>query len=1319
MNSDDDLRYIDENSCVENRNILIGEDGSNGTITNMKGADALTVPENYPNYIGSCYDSDSRCAYWFGYDVNTTHCSLFRYDVDSGTTTRIIEDTGGYFGIDEDYKMKDVKYFNGQIYFNTRSSEPKVIDINMALYYTTYSAWSDVTVYTSGNKVRFYGGVFNCLSTTSAGQSPYTTPAKWERLYDCYDNSDGQFSYAFNVLRCRPLYYPTFLYGSDTTKKYNNLRGRIFRLASRFIYYDDTRSVYSAISNVTLPTDDEGYNGEISGSVTTNNKLTISVNLGSAALVKYVEVVFQEAEGDWYRITTIDRKDLLYITSETTSIDFYNDASYEAVDNNEINVVYDSVPRTANCQEIINKNTLLYAHCKEGFGNLDKNDIDVTLTPVKKEITVPPVIGTILRDNVANAITDMDTDVSGSPPVVVYWTIIKVASYTSWSLSAGNYYATTVNGYSDSVVLSIGDLATATALATKMKEGVGAPSIWTKVAGASNDELWIGSRADYPDVTVSHFYTAGAASSTFTKHGDFKSGANHPFCIFYYDNALRRGDAQVSDDTKVYVPTLSELSIDTLNYYQEVSWSVAHTPPSWAAYWKWGYAGNLLCNYFIQYVCNGINIADTDFDGMATIDISALQELKNTAKTGTITTIANYGGTVTGTILITSVAHGLSTGDRITISGTSSYNSTYTIIKVDVDTFYVKATWVSSQTGDWVLESWNRLPNSIIDPYTWEQGDRVRIITKRLLATFTSVSDYSGTVAGTIRITTPEPHTLETGDVITISSTTYSGSYTVTKIDSTKFYVTKTYSVSEMGYFYITSGMVLDSLYDYEIVGQDSATNKIILQAGTYTFNAGDCSLIEIYRPIKRGEKLVYYEFGTMMPISGGYHMGETQNQTVSLPATGTFTYGDVYSIMRTPSKMINPTKTTGTFMESAWYSDFYSSDYWSNGKVGIESNIGEQTLNIIRYSNVYIQNTRVNGLSTFEALNYKELNDIYGDIQRIIENGDTLKVYQTKKSASVLIGRTEYTDTSGNTTVATSNNILGSVNYSFTKYGTANPESVVKNNRFIYGFDIYNGVVWRDTANGIFPISGRFEAVEGAGDYKMESYFKAKAKALLVSGLDHTTVHSVWDEEYKMLYVIFSDITTIANNAAIAFHEPSNRWISLYDFTCYDGYIYSTAVWVQSLDMGWLMFGKNASGDSVWKMNSNTASNRCKFFGTKQNCVVGIVANKNGGVMKTLDSMSIHSTGRWSVTATIPANLNYPYGMYSIIPDAKFINREGKLMSEFMRNGLTTGSSPSLLDYINGETMRGYAADIRLTNTDTSKVSMFMVDVNMTKSDV
>ena len=233
-----------------------------------------------------------------------------------------------------------------------------------------------------------------------------------------------------------------------------------------------------------------------------------------------------------------------------------------------------------------------------------------------------------------------------------------------------------------------------------------------------------------------------------------------------------------------------------------------------------------------------------------------------------------------------------------------------------------------------------------------------------------------------------------------------------------------------------------------------------------------------------------------------------------------------------------------------------------------------------------------------------------------------------------------------------------------------------------------------------------------------METYFKSKAKALLASGLEYVKIYSVWDEEYKMLYVIFTDRNTPVNNETIAFHEPSNRWVSKYDFKVYNGSTYDAPVWAQSLDMSWMIFGKNNDGDSVWLNNSDTAD-RCTFFGTKQNCLVGIVANQNGGVMKTLDSMGIHSTGRWSVTATIPASLNYPYGMYSIIPEAKFINREGKLMSEFMHNGLTTGSSPSLLDYINGETMRGYAADLRLTNTDTDKVSLFMVDINMTKSDV
>lgn len=52
-------------------------------------------------------------------------------------------------------------------------------------------------------------------------------------------------------------------------------------------------------------------------------------------------------------------------------------------------------------------------------------------------------------------------------------------------------------------------------------------------------------------------------------------------------------------------------------------------------------------------------------------------------------------------------------------------------------------------------------------------------------------SDYSGTVAGTVKITTGAAHGFSTDDTVLIGDTTnYNGSYTMTRIDATNFYIT-------------------------------------------------------------------------------------------------------------------------------------------------------------------------------------------------------------------------------------------------------------------------------------------------------------------------------------------------------------------------------------------------------------------------------------------------------------------------------------------------------------------------------------------------
>lgn len=63
----------------------------------------------------------------------------------------------------------------------------------------------------------------------------------------------------------------------------------------------------------------------------------------------------------------------------------------------------------------------------------------------------------------------------------------------------------------------------------------------------------------------------------------------------------------------------------------------------------------------------------------------------------TITAFADYGGTVTGTVKVTtSSTHALLAGEPVTITGTTNYNGTYLVGgSIDNTNFYVTATWVS------------------------------------------------------------------------------------------------------------------------------------------------------------------------------------------------------------------------------------------------------------------------------------------------------------------------------------------------------------------------------------------------------------------------------------------------------------------------------------------------------------------------------------------------------------------------------------------------------------------------------------------------
>ena len=73
------------------------------------------------------------------------------------------------------------------------------------------------------------------------------------------------------------------------------------------------------------------------------------------------------------------------------------------------------------------------------------------------------------------------------------------------------------------------------------------------------------------------------------------------------------------------------------------------------------------------------------------------------ASTGSITAFADASNEQT---TVSSAAHGMSNGDKIIISGTTSYNGGFTISSVAAGTFVINATWVADDgTGTWTRTS--------------------------------------------------------------------------------------------------------------------------------------------------------------------------------------------------------------------------------------------------------------------------------------------------------------------------------------------------------------------------------------------------------------------------------------------------------------------------------------------------------------------------------------------------------------------------------------------------------------------------------------
>jgi hypothetical protein len=457
--------------------------------------------------------------------------------------------------------------------------------------------------------------------------------------------------------------------------------------------------------------------------------------------------------------------------------------------------------------------------------------------------------------------------------------------------------------------------------------------------------------------------------------------------------------------------------------------------------------------------------------------------------------------------------------------------------------------------------------------------------------------------------------------------------------------------------------------YDVGVVGltQEAEADPLVLQIQKKSVltPGAEGILIEIYTPKTRENTTTeqfFYEFGAQYNCSNGVHS----------ITTDTFIEGDVYVKQRDIPAFPN------TVLEDPNYSDFYVSNYSSNGRTNIFAPQAKQlTLPTdIRFSDVYVPNTNINGLSRFYGDAFETYDRVNGSIQKLAVRDNYLMAFQELKTGYIPINQSIIEDQGvGNSAnVAISNKLLNKIRYFAGDYGVGtNPESIARYAGTFYFAD--------PNRNEILRIRDGLQSVSKIG---MDSYFTSKLA--FTKNKINAKILGTYDPRNNEYIVSFRyPSPNQANNQTLAFNEDINRWTSFYSFIPdFGGYIFNQYItWQNGI---------------MYTQNTNSIYN--SFYGTTYSSTVDLVFNASPALIKSFLGLIQQTNTVWS------GGVSTSQGQTSTLLSTDFSQKEGVWFASILRD---TGSPGGIL---NGDDLKGNWIKFSLANGSTSQINLLSIDV-------
>ncbi len=1136
---------------------------------------------------------------------------------------------------------------------------------NVGVYAVTsapvYPEYVALTTYSYGDCCAQYGYsymyIYPLPTSESSGRSgPIENPTYFQQIFPVATPAITQ--QILDRIKWPPAYAPGPSYDTDLNFPNNLLRNKLFQFSYRYVYDDNEKSVWSDISIIPLPLVPELQNGVYNETTPQDNVIHVWVNSGTAE-VKEVDIAVREGNhGNWILIKRWYKydQDGNLVTGMQNNINivylFYNNEVGEGMVQSDFNRPYDAVPQISQHEELIEKNRLSDEDYIEGYDNIN---LDVALT----------VNSTYNQNNQLIQSWDFTTSVEGTPnpPFVVLggWTCSPAASGSGDSDQFGGYQIDFSAIYTPGYLYVINIEITPNVVYGTASFNYYTPEYWGKIAKAVAfvDATPTMTMADFLERIVSQLRYGSAMSSLIS-------------IIMNGDNSYRFFE--------------NYTTIDGWNGVKPNSLGIV--APASA-----GYGNPFWDNYHLNVTISQLergSVKMTSFKngithkfGLVYFDDPSRQGAVNVTDQCNIyipseSEVAMHAGVKLNNIRC-EIKHkppmwakyyqwvyAKDSSISYFIQGAISDIGTAPVgdyIYVDIDEF--------------ISDTHEVLPKFNINTYEWQLGDRIRFLFVDLGTSIPTVLDFE--IVGT--------------SVCNLWEQTY-------ERDNTTNYIL------------------------------DANGNKVVNNRSLRLFIASfdyvsyriqrRSTIVEVYRPSKQADTVLYYPIQGKLPILNSGTANRThgtiskyplwdRDQTALLSAKSTLDIGNVYVYTRYMMEVF--------LCESMSYSDFFNDkytagdvDYSDNAiSIGLPSEVNrnmrrQRYISNIRYSELYLENTQVNGLSTCYGAKYDEIPQKFGNINAASEVGDILRIIQREKCTSIYIGKVGFKQTPGqDDVVSVSESVIGTKYFHPEGYGTVFSESVVDSLNYTYFYDIYNACECRWSNNGVRQIVGKDS--ETGWDFGYKTYFRQKSEALLASGIENVNVYSAYEKEFENLIITFVDRVNPLNNETIMFHEPNNSWIGAFS-------------WIPE---GYGAIGNVLTGcllGVIYKHNANEIRNF--FYGVQYDSILEVVGHgkisEDGKYMVVIfDSLEIHTNSpNWSApnTGDVSVKVNNAL-MQSRIKGAQFVDREGVKVATFGKDMMTSGVE-KLFDLYNGQDLRGEAIKVRLQNTDTTEVVVLGLNINM-----